>query len=164
MVVDWALIGTAAAQQADGSVGILSAGAHTFVSVPRESLPPANQQMLAPGAAGTGIQLTVVARLQVNRAELSQPHKMDITVMDADGGTLLFASQPLVVNNDPNIPPGWHIPVMMIFGLGLAFYRRYGEHSIAISIDGDLKKSLSFRIVPAPMLPTQQPPPPTSEV
>lgn len=161
MVVDWALIGSAASVQQDGSLAILSAGAHSFVSIPREALPPANQVMVAPGSAGTPIQLTVVARVHANQAEVLQPHRIDITVMDADGAALMTTSQPMVINrNDPSLPPGWPIMVNMVFGIGLVFYRRYGEHSVNVSIDGDLKKSIIFRIIPAPQLPFQVSPPP----
>jgi hypothetical protein len=156
--VEWALLGTAATQQVDGTLAILSAGANSFGSVPREAIPAANQQMIGPGSAGLPIQLVIVARITANRSELSTPHRLDVTVMDADGSPLVKTAQPLVLNNDPNAPPGWPIMGNLIMNIGLAVYRKYGEHSVNIAIDNDLKKTVLFRIVPLPQFPMQFPP------
>lgn len=161
MTVEWALLGTAASQQADGTLAVLNAGAHTFGSVAREVIPPVNQHLLYKDSAGTPVHIVLVGRVTANRSELSQPHRIEINVTDADGESLVKNAQPVVLNNDPNLPPGWPIIGNLVMNLNLAFYKKFGEYSVNISIDGDLKKAVVFRIVPLQQqFQIQQPPPP----
>jgi hypothetical protein len=150
MTVDWAIIATASSQQADGSLAILGAGTHTFFTVPRASLPLAMQTSMPPQAAGTPVQMSVIARLNANRSEAQQQHKIDTKIVDADGNLVVNSSVPMALNNDPNLPQGWPLIANVIMNVGLAIYPKYGEYGIDIVIDGDSKKFLRFRILPAP--------------
>lgn len=150
MTVDWAVVATSAAPQTDGALAVLGAGSHTFISIPRTSLPEQFQKNMAPGAIGTPVQVCVVARLNANRSEAQQPHKIEVRVVDADGKVVITNVSTVAINNDPNLPVGWPLLANVIMNFGIGVYPNYGEYAIDIVIDGDTKKTLRFRILPAP--------------
>jgi hypothetical protein len=155
LLLDWALIATSAATQQDGALAILGAGTNTFFTFRRENLLEANQGMLAAGSIGTPVTLTIVARLQTTEpgGGGAAGTQIDLAIADGSGDLLTLDQRIPVGKRDPTLPSGWPTIINVVFNMSLPVYRTFGEHTVRLSLGGELKKTLLFRILPAAINP-----------
>ncbi|HEY1978404.1 MAG TPA: hypothetical protein VGG89_17775 [Candidatus Baltobacteraceae bacterium] len=116
----------------------------TIGAMPVEVVP---QEMRPPDAIAMPVRFFVVARLLANKTELRKPHKTELLIQTDDGVRTFNLAFQVVVPENPNLPQGWEqsliIPVELSFPP-----KRFGHHSVEITIDDDHKKSIPFRIQP----------------
>jgi hypothetical protein len=70
----------------------------------------------------------------------------EFVVQDADGQEIMRAAAQLhATQPPPDLPTGWDMPIVVALNIEL-FPPKFGHYSIEITIDGDHKKSLPFRV------------------
>ena len=130
--VDWATLARYA-ESSGGLATMVGAGIDTYY-------PP---ELPAP------IVLPLTVQLRGGQEEMVQPHQISFRILDADldqvgeEGTLGFQSEP-----NPNIEEGWEAGVLLTV-VSQFVAESEGPYSIEIAIDGEHKKSVPFRVLPA---------------
>jgi hypothetical protein len=141
MKLDWALLANAAEGPPDGLVYILGAGIDTLW---RDQFP-------APFGGA------MVLRVVTDRHESARSHRVEIGCSDEDGKPML--AQPIVLTVPPrepprDHPPGWDLAANIVINLAAVRFEKPGTYRFEILVDGELVRTLPFRLVQVPAPPT----------
>ena len=97
----------------------------------------------------------IVICMELTAAEAEREQKIEIRCMDEDGARVFDVEGTF---KGENVPPGKSIRANQIMQLGPQItLPRFGDYSISIFINNDLKKTISFtftQVQPTPQLPT----------
>jgi hypothetical protein len=139
--LDWALLANAAEGPPDGLVYILGAGIDTLW---RDQFP-------APFGGA------MVLRVLTNQLESVSSHRVDVRCSDDDGNAVL--AQPIAFTVPPRVaprehPPGWDLAANIVINLASVRFERPGTYRFEILVDGELVRTLPFRLVQVAVPPT----------
>lgn len=97
----------------------------------------------------------IVVCVELTAAEAGREHKIEIRCMDEDGARVFDVEGKFKAEN---VPPGKPLRANQIMQLGPQItLPRFGDYSISIFFNNDLKKTISFTFTqtqPPPQLPT----------
>ena len=131
MRVDWAII-SRYAESTGNTATIVGGGIDTYY----------------PPALDAPIVVPLTVQLRAHQAEMGIPHELSIQILDVNlepvgaAGTFNFQAEP-----NPNIEEGWEAGVLFTV-MNQVLLAHGGTYSIEISVDGEHKKSVPFRVVP----------------
>jgi uncharacterized protein DUF6941 len=139
--LDWALLANAAEGPPDGLVYILGAGIDTLW---RDQFP-------APFGGA------MVLRVLTNQLESVSSHRVEVRCSDDDGNAVL--AQPIAFTVPPREaprehPPGWDLAANIVINLAAVRFERPGIYRFEILVDGELVRTLPFRLVQVTLPPT----------
>jgi len=94
--------------------------------------------------------MTLVARFELSQTELDRLHKLEVVVLDADGGKVFDIAGEMNISRIPQAQETWR-PQGHIVTLNLVNtkFERFGDYAIEILFDGVSVKTLPLTIAPA---------------
>jgi len=90
--------------------------------------------------------MVFVVRMKADFTEQG-PHRMDVRLMDADGGQLFRAEGPMQV---PGSAPGRPLKPHVIMALNGVSFAKAGDYSFEVIVDGQHMKSVPLYVMSTP--------------
>jgi hypothetical protein len=99
----------------------------------------------------------MVLRVVTDRHESARSHRVEIGCSDEDGKRML--TQPIVLTVPPrepprDHPPGWDLAANIVINLAAVRFEKPGTYRFEILVDGELVRTLPFRLLQVPARPT----------
>jgi len=101
----------------------------------------------APDDAVAVLTGSVVVRALFHVTETGREHAFALTVMDEDGGDVARIEGEVLVERQPDLPPGWDQGVNLAMSVTGMPVPRFGLYTISLQIDGNHVGDRPFRVV-----------------
>lgn len=100
-------------------------------------------------------KMSFVLRVIFDAAEVGRNHKLEIKIMDEDGGKFATIGGDIGTGNkSPNLPKGWKQGFLTVLNfVGLQFLK-FGDYTFHIVVNNSTLKSVPFRVAQQIQLPT----------
>ncbi len=102
----------------------------------------------APSIPALHPQMQLVMTIVADRLEANKEHQIIIELIDADNVNVTFRIKGKINFQPPK--SGEDIKINQIIQLNHIVFNEYGEHSIKILIDNDVKRSIPLKIIKPP--------------
>ena len=102
----------------------------------------------APSVPALHPQMQLVMTIVADRLEANKEHKIKIELIDADNINTTFQIEGVIKFEPPK--SGEDIKINQIIQLNHIVFNEYGEHSIKILLDDEVKSSISLKIIKPP--------------
>ena len=99
-------------------------------------------------------KMSLVLRLVFDAAEVARKHKLEIQIMDEDGGILATVGGDLDIGNkSSNLPKGWKQGFLSVLHFNGLNFTKFGDYTFHIVVNNSTLKSVLFRVAQQVQLP-----------
>jgi hypothetical protein len=95
----------------------------------------------------THSHLSFVLRLKFDGAEIGRKHKLEIQIMDEDGGIVgNLVGELEIPSKNPNLPKGWQQASVAVLNFQNLKFLKFGDYSFNILVNNSCLKSIPLRV------------------
>lgn len=103
-------------------------------------------------------RLSFVLRIMFDAAEIGRKHKLEIQIMDEDGGVITTVGGDLEIpSKSPNLPKGWRQGLLTVLNFAHLTLPKFGDYSFNLVANNTSLKSIPLRVAQHIDLPKLQP-------